>query len=87
MHAHILLFLPDAFLLLHASLPKIAFLPDSSCIQQPSKDNILEMDKTQEEDYIRPSISRYQRSLIHYEGNNKRDDCDQPRHEFKMTTS
>jgi hypothetical protein len=35
----------------------------------------------------RPSTSRHQRSFNHCEGNNKREDHDQLRHEFKRTTS
>jgi hypothetical protein len=54
---------------------------------EPSKENIPEMEKTQEEDYKRPSTSRYQRSFNHCEGNNRREDCDQLRHEFRRTTS
>jgi hypothetical protein len=60
---------------------------------EPSKKNIPEMKKTQEEDYKRdgyqrrPSTFRYQRSFNHCEGNNIREDHDQPRHEFRRTTS
>ena len=60
---------------------------------EPSKKNILEMKKTQEEDYKRDiyqrifSTFRYQRSFNNCEGNNRREDRDQPRHEFKRTTS
>jgi hypothetical protein len=35
----------------------------------------------------RPSTSRHQRSFNHCEGNNRREDRDQLRHEFKRTTS
>jgi hypothetical protein len=51
------------------------------------------MKKKQEEDYIRekyqrrPSTLRYQRIINHYEGKNKREYCDHPRHEFRRTTS
>jgi hypothetical protein len=51
------------------------------------------MKKTQEEDYRRdryqrrPSTFKYQRSFNHCEGNNRREDRDQPRNEFRRTTS
>ena len=54
---------------------------------EPSKENILEMEKTQEEYYRRLSTYRYQRSLKHCEGNNQRKYHDKIRHDFKSTTS
>jgi hypothetical protein len=60
---------------------------------EPSKKNIPEMKKTQEEDYRRgryqriSSTFRYQRHFNHCEGNNIREYHDQPRHEFRRTTS
>jgi hypothetical protein len=51
------------------------------------------MKKNQEEYYIRdgyqrrPSTFRYQRSFNHCEGNNGREDRDQPRHDFIRNTS
>jgi hypothetical protein len=60
---------------------------------EPSKENIPEMDKTQEENHRRdgyprrPSTSMYQRRLNQYEGNNRREYHDQQRHELKMTAS
>jgi hypothetical protein len=59
----------------------------------PSKKNNPEIKKTKEEDYRRdgyqriPSIFKNQRSFNHYEGNNIREDRDQPRHGFKRNTS
>jgi hypothetical protein len=51
--------------------------------QQESKRNECRRDISQR----RPSTSRYQRSFNHCEGNNIREDRDQPRHEFRRTTS
>jgi hypothetical protein len=51
--------------------------------QQESKRNECRRDIFQR----RPSTSRYQRSFNHCEGNNKRENRDQPRHEFGTTTS
>jgi hypothetical protein len=60
---------------------------------KPSKVNILEMKKHQEEYYRRdeyqrrPSTFSYQGSFNHCEGNNRRKYHDYPRHEFRRTTS
>jgi hypothetical protein len=51
------------------------------------------MKKTQEGDHRRdgylrrPSTFRYQRSFNHCEGNNRREYCYHPRHDFRRTTS
>jgi hypothetical protein len=42
--------------------------------------------ESERNEYKRPSTFRQQRSFNHCEGNNQREDCDQPRQEFKRTT-
>jgi hypothetical protein len=60
---------------------------------EPSNKNIAEMKKNQEEDYIIDEYQRIhltfenQRSINNYEGNNRREYCDQPRNDFRRTAS
>jgi hypothetical protein len=42
--------------------------------------------ESERNEYIRPSTFRQQRSFNHCEGNNQREDHDQPRQEFRRTT-
>jgi hypothetical protein len=67
--------------------------PTKKEVCDPSKKNIPEMKKTQEEYYRRdgyqrtPSNFRYQRSFSRCEGNNTREDRDHPRHDLRRNTT
>jgi hypothetical protein len=60
---------------------------------EPSKEKIIEMEKTQNQDYKRggyqriPSTFRHQKGFNHCEGNNIREYRDQPMHEFRRNKS